>query len=259
MPDLFLDPKLVPVSEPMPTDPQEIIDLVSQYTGIGGASGFTGINTGSSTPGVTSQDVPWFKTNISGDALGMFYFQGGIWRPERPIGNILHFGHNFTTPPPGYALCNGVGTYFDEALVEHDIPDYTDRVVAGTGNLYSVGDTGGIDGALALSLDLPSDTDNHALTNNELADHSHLYLGSLDIDLGGYQDKFDGPVSGSKGDDSGSHVNDYNRYETVRGGAIATDPGAGDGHSHSITGNATGDIDIRQKFIAAPSIIYIAV
>jgi len=242
---LFLDPKLVPVSEPMPNNPQEIVDLVSEYTGIGGLGGFSGINVGSGTPPVADQDKPWFKVDNDGNALGWWYFVGGIWRPERPIGTIMHFGYNITSAPVGWRLCDGNGTFFDEANVEHDIPDYRDRVVVGAGNDYNFGDTGGAN-SYSISVALPSETGEVSLGIDNMPPHRHDYAtGYVSNPLTGSDTIRTGEFGGGTADDA-IHV-----YETSQ-------KGSGAPFTMPLGGSATGSTDVRQPYVGAPSIIWIA-
>jgi len=238
---LFLDPKLVPVSEPLPTSPQEIVDLVSQFTGIGGLGGFSGINLGSSTPAVGDQDKPWFKVDVDGNTLGWHYFVGGIWRPENPIGLIYHFGHDFASAPVGFALCNGVGTYFDEDLVEHDIPDYRDRVVIGSGNLYNLGDTPGLD-TQSVSVTLPANTGAVTLSIANLPPHDHDFTTPGARSGGAYQ----------------NGTNEDFRGEPDFNGTTAS-VGSGQSFTVPLGGSANGSVDVRQASFASPSLIWLAV
>jgi len=242
---LFLDPKLVPAGTPLPNSAQEIVNLVAQHTGIGGIGNVNFINIGNNTPAVEDRDKPWFNLDVNGFSLGWWYFVDGIWRPERPIGQITWFAHMLTTAPVGYRLLNGVGNYLDEEGNSHPVPDWKDRVAVGSGGIHAPGDTGGAD-TLSASLDLPSTTGAKTLSISELPEHD------LSIPV---------PLTEGAGADIplnkfAAGVNDGFQFgiSTARTGKVGGDQP----FTMPLDGKATGDLDVRQKFIAAPALVWVA-
>lgn len=76
---LFLDPGVVPDGTPLPSSAQALIDMIAQYTGIDGAEGFSGMNYGASTPSPENRQYPWFKTDTSGNPIGLYSWNGSAW------------------------------------------------------------------------------------------------------------------------------------------------------------------------------------
>jgi len=237
---LYLSAKLVPAGTPLPTDAQALADFIAAYESVDGLDTVNGINIGYSTPAVGDRDKPWNRLNVDGFSLGWWNFVDGSWKPETPIGQITWFGHLITSPPVGYKLLNGVGTYTDESGASHPVPNWIDRVPVGSGNTYAPLDTGGAD-TISASLAMPAETDSHTLTANEIPDHSHSFDLASNTTTGG-------------GDTAEGAPPSTPAYDTQQ---TATDGGGGAGHVHPLSGNATGSIDVRQKYIAAPAIIWV--
>ena len=238
---LYLTAKTVPSGTPLPTSAQALANFIAQYESVDGLSTINGINAGYPTPAAGDRDKPWNRLDVDGFSLGWWNYVDGSWKPETPIGQITWFGHLITTAPVGYKLLNGVGNYTDEAGVSHPVPNWIDRVPVGSGNTYAPLDTGG-DDSVSASLTLPSTTESHTLTVNQIPPHDHrsptegptTVIGEYGLEFN-QRPPFSSPQS-------------VNTAET----------GGGAGHSHPISGNATGTIDIRQKYIAAPALIWVA-
>jgi hypothetical protein len=77
--NLALNPGTVPALTPLPSSAQDLIDFVSEYTGIQGGSAFNGINFGSNTPAPQNRGLPWFKTDANGNPIGLFSWNGLAW------------------------------------------------------------------------------------------------------------------------------------------------------------------------------------
>lgn len=73
--------------------------------------------------------------------------------PIIPSGMIMIWSGSETDIPAGWALCNG----------QNNTPDLTDKFILGAGNNYNVGNTGGEEG--------------HILTTDELPEHNHTLSG----------------------------------------------------------------------------------
>lgn len=78
---IFLDPGDVPDGTPLPGNAQALVNLISQYTGISGTDGFNGINYGSDTPSPENRIYPWFKTDVDGNPIGLYSWNGSAWTP----------------------------------------------------------------------------------------------------------------------------------------------------------------------------------
>ncbi len=243
MATLFLDPKFVPAGTPLPSNAQDLINFVSQFTGIGGLAGFVGINIGNSTPNVEDRDKPWFKLNADGFTLGWHYFVDGIWRPERPIGTIEPLGHDIVTAPIGFKICNGVGTYTDEDGNIHPVPDYRDVKPVGAGLLYAVGETGGNDSVTA-SFNLPATSGPIFLGANNIPS----LTGNLNV---GLSDDASPPTSSRLGRGNAVTQNDVGNFPVDI-------PGAGQSFTAPIAGTVGGPIDVRDKFLASHFLIWTA-
>lgn len=78
---IFLDPGTVPAGTALPGNAQALVNLISQYTGISGTDGFNGINYGSDTPSPENRIYPWFKTDVNGNPIGLYSWNGSAWTP----------------------------------------------------------------------------------------------------------------------------------------------------------------------------------
>jgi len=76
---LFLSPGTVPANDPLPSSAQALVNYISAYTNIAGATGFNGINFGPNTPAPQNRSLPWFKTDTSGNPIGLFSWNGTAW------------------------------------------------------------------------------------------------------------------------------------------------------------------------------------
>ena len=77
--NLYLTPGTVPTNGALPGTLQALINVVADYMGISGSSAFNGLNFGSSTPSPDNQSLPWFKTDASGNPVGLFSWNGVTW------------------------------------------------------------------------------------------------------------------------------------------------------------------------------------
>lgn len=77
--NLFLAPGTVPSGTPLPGNSQALVNFISQYTGIDGDEGFSGINFGPNTPSPENRGYPWFKTDADFNPIGLFAWNGSTW------------------------------------------------------------------------------------------------------------------------------------------------------------------------------------
>jgi len=142
-----------------------------------------------------------------------------------PTGVIMAWSGTDGDIPTGWAICNGgSGT-----------PDLRDMFVAGAGNTYSIGTTGGVASVTpgAGSVDIAT----HALTLDEIPSHQHAYY-----DRAGY-----GSVAGNKttADRDPTSTTSYDsEYTDYRGG---DDPHGHGGSTITITSEG---IDNRPPYYA---------
>lgn len=69
----------LPSGTEFPGTPQALLDLIAEYLAIVGGESFSGINIGSSEPAAGNRDLPWFKTDESGNPIGWFAWDGAAW------------------------------------------------------------------------------------------------------------------------------------------------------------------------------------
>lgn len=77
--NLTLQAQTCPALTPLPSSAQLLLNFVAQYTSIAGGSAFNGINFGSQTPAPQNRGLPWFKTDSSGNPIGLFAWNGLTW------------------------------------------------------------------------------------------------------------------------------------------------------------------------------------
>lgn len=69
----------LPAGTPFPGTMQSLLDLIAQYLEIQGGESFSGVNLGSTEPSAANRDLPWFKTDGSGNPIGWFAWDGAAW------------------------------------------------------------------------------------------------------------------------------------------------------------------------------------
>lgn len=69
----------LPSGTEFPGTPQGLLDLIAQYLAITGGESFSGINIGPTEPSADNRDLPWFKTDGSGNPIGWFAWNGSSW------------------------------------------------------------------------------------------------------------------------------------------------------------------------------------
>ena len=75
----ILSPLTLPAGTEWPGTPQLGLNLFCQYAQITGLSELGGINFGPTTPASDLRDRPWFKTDVSGNPIGWFSWNGSEW------------------------------------------------------------------------------------------------------------------------------------------------------------------------------------
>ena len=77
--NLSLQAGTAPSGATLPGNVQALLNLVAAYTLINGQQNFNGLNYGASTPGPSSRNLPWFKTDQFGNPIGFFSWNGANW------------------------------------------------------------------------------------------------------------------------------------------------------------------------------------
>lgn len=106
---LFLQAGVVPNGTRLPGNSQALVAFIAQYVLIAGGQNFNGINFGSVTPSADNRDKPWWRTDSSGNPLGMYSWNGTAWVTTN---FSLPFGPSATRPlnPANYSI------YFDTTI-----------------------------------------------------------------------------------------------------------------------------------------------
>lgn len=87
--NLFLTPGTTPAELPLPGNAQALVNMIAQYVLIAGDQNVGGINYGVDTPAPELRDFPWWRTDNSGNPIGMFNWNGSDWvtvNPPMPSG-----------------------------------------------------------------------------------------------------------------------------------------------------------------------------
>lgn len=177
---------------------QELQNSIAQYLAIAGEEGFTGINTGSTTPPAENRDRPWWKTDGSGVFQGLYYWSGSAWAPIPSLVPSGTFGSAPTGTSAGqlyYAadikvLCLWNGS----SWVTADGAPGEVRFVRGTssatiltkypgwglvsdlaGCALAVAGDGSVNGFSVRAPETHVGEENHTQLLNELVAHSHPY------------------------------------------------------------------------------------
>lgn len=77
--NLSIQAGVSPSGTPLPSSAQSLLQFCAQYLRIAGAGAFNGINFGSNTPPPQNQSLPWFKTDVLGNPIGLFSWNGTAW------------------------------------------------------------------------------------------------------------------------------------------------------------------------------------
>lgn len=77
--NLFLTPGTVPANSSLPGNAQALVNFICQYGLISGAGSIGGINFGSDTPSPENRAYPWWRTDVDGNPLGMYSWNGAAW------------------------------------------------------------------------------------------------------------------------------------------------------------------------------------
>ena len=258
MADLFLTPKASAAGLPFPATFKLLVDGMAQHLGVGGLAGFSGINAGYDVPVANDRDKPWFRTDVDGNPVGWYWYNGTKWDSAEPLGKIVMFDKAVTPlPPHGWKACDGVGTYIDNAGASKAIPDLRDRFVRGAGNLYALNDVAVGTGTCVVTL---PDSSGHILQPEEMPFHGHWD----DWSVGG--DPADFPT----------HVKIRTNYNTALGtndNAVSGGWGVGQNqlhktggtggvtqaHVHPSAGTANGTVSATPNNMALNFIIYVGI
>ena len=77
--DLQLQALTVPFGTEFPGQVQALLQLISEYLEISGQDSFEGINFGPTEPTPENRDKPWFKTDMGGNPIGWYAWDGSAW------------------------------------------------------------------------------------------------------------------------------------------------------------------------------------
>ncbi len=80
----YLTPGTTPFGAQLPGNLQALINVVCQYALIAGLGDIGGINYGYGTPSPENRDFPWWRTDINGNPIGMFNWNGSDWVTVNP-------------------------------------------------------------------------------------------------------------------------------------------------------------------------------
>jgi len=191
---LFLAPGTVPFGTQLPGNAQALVNLISQYTGIDGDDGFNGINYGSDTPSPENRQYPWFKTDVDGNPIGLYSWNGSAWVPipstvasgttaQRPVNpgvgtkffdtsinvELIYYNGAWSTSAGSPGDIKFVNAETIEAAILKN-PGW-DQYSAANGRV--IGAAGSGTGLTARAVGSTVGEENHILTINELAAHTH--------------------------------------------------------------------------------------
>ena len=76
---LYNQAATLPAGTALPGNAQALVNMVAQYLLIAGGQNFDGINYGSNTPSPEDRDKPWWRTDSSGNPMGMYSWNGSAW------------------------------------------------------------------------------------------------------------------------------------------------------------------------------------
>lgn len=77
--NLTLQAGKAPYGSQLPGNTQALLNFMAQYVLITGGQNFNGLNYGSATPAPANQGIPWFKTDVFGNPIGLFSWNGLTW------------------------------------------------------------------------------------------------------------------------------------------------------------------------------------
>lgn len=77
--NLYLQAGTVPSGTSLPGNAQALANFIAMWTAITGGQSFNGVNFGPSTPTPENRDKPWFKTDASGNPVGLYSWNGIAW------------------------------------------------------------------------------------------------------------------------------------------------------------------------------------
>lgn len=191
---LFLTPGTTPSGQQLPGNAQALVNFIAQYTGIAGADGFSGMNYGSGTPTPENRQYPWFQTDSSGNPVGLFSWNGSDWVPipskittgntaQRPLNPtdgteffdltinvaLIYYGGSWHTlsGSPGDIKFVTAATVSAAITANPGWVEYT----AAAGRV--IGASGSGSGLTTRAIGATLGEENHQLTINELAGHTH--------------------------------------------------------------------------------------
>lgn len=76
---LTLQAGTAPSGTSLPGNAQALLNFIAAYVGITGGQSFNGLNFGATTPTPENRDKPWFKTDGSGNPIGLYSWNGTAW------------------------------------------------------------------------------------------------------------------------------------------------------------------------------------
>jgi len=89
-----------------------------------------------------------------------------------PVGGIIMWSGAIVSIPTNWSLCNGTG----------GTPNLTDRFIMGSGNTYSIGDTGGSNTVALIDANLPTHNHGTAVATTVGSPNTHTHTGNTATD-----------------------------------------------------------------------------
>ena len=106
---LSIQPGTAPSNTPLPSSAQALLQFCAQYLLIAGGGSFNGINFGANTPASQNRGLPWFKTDVLGNPIGLFSWNGSAWVTTPTIISTGPTSSRPTNPADG-------STYYDTTI-----------------------------------------------------------------------------------------------------------------------------------------------
>lgn len=132
---IIVNPTPVPPGVCLPGDANALIQFVAQYLSVEFNQQINFFNAGSTTPSVSNQDKPWFRTDSQGRPMGWYVYYNGAWR--RSLTEAVGTLKEFTGSPAGVFDATGkgiVGSMWDGWAIcngQNGTPDLRNKFTVG--------------------------------------------------------------------------------------------------------------------------------